>query len=357
MLKKTIFILAPYPKSEAPSQRFRFEQYLDILEKEGFQIEYYPFLSGSAWNKLYKSGKVFSKIRGVVAAFFRRFVLLFKLRRADFVFIHREAAHIGPPIIEWLIAKVFRKRIIYDFDDAIWLPNYSKSNALFHRLKAYWKVKHIIKWAYKVSVGNDYLAEYARQYNPNVFLIPTTIDLENHHNKITDQTLIKPVIGWTGTHTTMRYLDRIVPIISNLEKKYDFDFVVISNQAPTYSLSSLRFVEWNKETEIDDLSQFHIGIMPLEADIWAEGKCGFKALQYMSLGIATILSPVGANKTIVQDGENGLIAESEEEWSQALIHLLENPEKRKQLGSSGRLTVHENYSVTSTSDAFISLFK
>lgn len=356
MLKKTIFILAPYPESEAPSQRFRFEQYLDLLEKEGFQIEYHPFLSVKAWETLYKPGKQLSKIRGMIAAFFRRFILLVKLRRADFVFIHREASHIGPPVFEWLIAKILRKRIIYDFDDAIWLPNYSNSNAFFHRLKAYWKVKYIIKWAYKVSAGNDYLAEYARRYNPNVVLIPTTIDMENHHNKVVNHDVLRPVIGWTGTHTTMTYLNRIIPVISKLEKDHEFDFVIISNQAPSYSLSSLRYVKWSKESEIEDLAQIQIGIMPLEPNVWAEGKCGFKALQYMSLGAATVLSPVGANKTIVQNGVNGMLVDTEEEWYQALINLLENPEIRKQYGEAGRSSVQNHYSVNAISKSFRLLF-
>ena len=131
---------------------------------------------------------------------------MFKVRKFDYVFIHREASMIGPPVFEFVIAKVLRKKYIYDFDDAIWLPNYSQSNAKFHRLKAYGKVKSIVRWADKVVVGNAFLADYASNYNDNVQIIPTTIDLENVHNRKTEHQEEVIRIGWTGSHTTMEYL-------------------------------------------------------------------------------------------------------------------------------------------------------
>ena len=126
------------------------------------------------WYALYKEGGVFKKITGIIRSFARRLITILSIYKYDFVFIHREASHIGPPIFEFIIAKIFRKPYIYDFDDAIWLPNYSESNAKVHRLKAYWKVKYLVKWAGQVTVGNSYLANYAREFNNNVKIIPTT---------------------------------------------------------------------------------------------------------------------------------------------------------------------------------------
>lgn len=229
-MKKKIYILAPYPKGQAPSQRFRFEQYLDILEKEGCEVKFYSFLSEKAWKTLYQPGNYLGKFDQVMISFMRRWGLIFKLKKADHVFVHREMAHIGPPIFEWISAKILGVKYIYDFDDAIWLPNYSEANARFQRLKAYWKVKYCMKWAHKVTAGNDYLADFARKYNNNVEVIPTTIDLQNHHNLETNQSLKPLVIGWTGTHTTMRYLSEITPVLQELEKDHEFEFHVISNE-------------------------------------------------------------------------------------------------------------------------------
>jgi glycosyltransferase involved in cell wall biosynthesis len=357
MEKKKILFIAPYPFDEAPSQRFRFEQYFNFLRENNFEIHFSPFLDQKTWKTLYSEGKVLRKMLGVVRSFLKRFLLLFTLYKYDFVFIHREASHIGPPIFEFLIAKVFRKKYNYDFDDAIWLPNYSETNARFHRLKAYWKVRYCIKWAGSISAGNDYLANYARKFNSNVQVIPTTIDTENHHNLQTDYHQEKLVIGWTGTHTTMRYLDFIVPVIKELEQKYDFEFLVISNEAPAYHLKSLRFLKWRRETEISDLARISIGVMPLEMDIWSEGKCGFKGLQYMSLGIPALMSPVGVNTQIVSHSENGFLPIKLEDWRVQLETLLLDVDLRNKIGEAGKKTIDERYSVLSNQSNYLSLFQ
>lgn len=356
-MSKTILFLVPYTKGEAPSQRFRFEQYLPYLEENGFTIEIHPFYNLSTWKTLYSDGNVIKKGIGILLSFTRRWILLFRLRKADHIFIHRETAHIGPPIFEWLIAKVLRRKYIYDFDDAIWLPNYSETNARFHRLKAYWKVNYCMKWANKITAGNEYLAAYTKQFNQNVQIIPTTIDTENHHNLFSDHDQDKLVIGWTGTHTTMHYLDELIPVISELEKSYDFTFLIISNEEPKYKLDSLQFIKWKKETEIKDLAKINIGVMPLQKDIWSEGKCGFKGLQYMALEIATIISPVGVNTSIVQDGENGFLADSPEEWREKLILLLTDNALRKSLGKIGRQTIEKRYSLNANKDKYLQLFE
>jgi glycosyltransferase involved in cell wall biosynthesis len=355
-MNKTIFIIAPYPQGQAPSQRFRFEQYLDFLEQEGFTIEQHSFLSNKTWSKLYESGTFFHKAAGMFSSFWRRFLLLFKMRTANYVFIHREASMIGPPIFEWIIAKVLRKKYIYDFDDAIWLPNYSKSNAKFHRLKAYWKIKRILKWAHVVSAGNDYLKKYAEQYAKNVILIPTTIDLQRVHNILTDHNSDKINIGWTGTHTTMGYLDKIIPILKDIEKEHAFTFTVISNQKPNIELDSFQFVQWSKETEIQDLSSINIGVMPLEEDKWALGKCGFKGLQYMALEIPAVVSDIGVNKDIIINGHNGFLCETPQDWKDALVKLITDKSLRARMGKNGRETVFQKFSVEANKNNYLKLF-
>jgi glycosyltransferase involved in cell wall biosynthesis len=357
MRKKKILFIAPYPFDEAPSQRFRFEQYFPYLKENNFEVHFSPFLDHKTWKTLYSQGKTIQKVIGVVRSFLKRVALLFTLYKYDFIFIHREASHVGPPIFEFLIAKVFRKKYNYDFDDAIWLANYSETNARFHRLKAYWKVSYCIKWAHSVSAGNDYLAKYASKFNSNIFVIPTTIDTENHHKIDTDHNQEKLVIGWTGTHTTMRYLDAIVPIIKDLEEKYDFEFLIISNESPNYELKSLRFVKWKRETEIEDLARISIGVMPLEMDIWSEGKCGFKGLQYMSLGIPALMSPVGVNTQIVTHGYNGYLPMKSDDWKNYLESLLIDTDLRKRIGLAGKKTIHERYSVKANEINYLKLFQ
>jgi glycosyltransferase involved in cell wall biosynthesis len=120
-------------------------------------------------------------------------------------------------------------------------------------------------------------------------------------------------------------------------------------------MKSLEFVKWKKETEIEDLSRITIGVMPLQHDIWSEGKCGFKGLQYMALEIASIMSPVGVNTSIIQDGINGFLASSPEEWKGKLELLLKDKELRKMLGKAGKRTIDERYSIEANLDKYLKL--
>ncbi len=353
---KRILFLVPYPLGIAPSQRFRFEQYFPKLRAAGFEFDVKPYLDERAMIYLYEPGNFLRKVWKVKWGLLKRFVQLFSLWKYDFVFIHREAAPIGPPIFEWLIAKVFRKKVIFDFDDAIWLKNTSSTNSVISWFKRYRNAENVCSWAWKVSCGNDYLAGHAQQFARQVVVNPTTIDTENHHNRMKSYVGEKVTIGWTGTHSTIKYLDPIIPILQQLEQEFDFNFLVIADRRPDFELKSLRFSPWNKETEIDDLLKMDVGVMPLEDDKWAKGKCGFKALQYMALGIPAIVSPVGVNTKIVDPGVNGWICSSGAEWEQTLRQILEKQVSLAAFSMAARAKIEANYSVKSNTANFLHLF-
>jgi glycosyltransferase involved in cell wall biosynthesis len=355
-MAKSVLFLFPYPLKEAPSQRFRFVQYLGLLQAAGIDYKAFSFLSDNAWNLLYRPGNFFLKFLRIVDGYRKRIALLLQIRKFDFVFIHREAAPMGPPVLEWIIAKVLKKKIIYDFDDAIWLPNFSHSNRAFSFLKGYGNVKLICRWAYKISCGNQYLCDFAAQYNSNVVYNPTTIDTEHHHNKVKDHQITRPVVGWTGSHSTLRYLLEIIPVLRELEKEIDFEFRVIADVNPEFNLKHFSFVKWNKETEIDDLLGFDVGVMPLVNDKWANGKCGFKALQYMALGIPALVSPVGVNTRIVDHGINGFICHDEKDWYKNLLQILSNHQLLVEMGQRTRKKIVDHYSVQSNAANFLNLF-
>lgn len=350
-----ILFISPYPYSLSPSQRFRYEQYFHTFSENGMLYDRQSFLDEDGWNIIYKDGNAFSKSFAIIKGFVKRFFLLFSISRYSYVFIHREASPIGPPVFEWLIAKIFRKKIIYDFDDAIWLEQKGYTTSLKKLFKNPAKVNRIISWSYKVSVGNEYLKNHALKYNSNVEIIPTTIDLNHHHGQVNHNTG-KLSIGWTGSHSTLMYLEPLIPVIKRLEEKWDFDFLLICNQDPGWDLKSLKFISWSKENEVKYLLDMNIGVMPLPDDEWTRGKCGFKALQYMAVGIPAVVSPVAVNKEIVQNGINGFWASTDEEWYQALDSLLEKSSLRMELGQKAMQTVKEKYSVEANKNKYLRLF-
>jgi glycosyltransferase involved in cell wall biosynthesis len=351
-----ILFVVPYPQGEAPSQRFRFEHYLRYLEASGITYKIAPFLDLNTWQILYKPGYKWKKIVGVIKGFLKRLVQLFFVRKYDIVFIHREATPLGPAWFEWWTTQVFRKRIVFDFDDAIWMPAVSKNNSHIKWLRNFGKVKKICKWSATVVVGNSFLAEYAKQFNNRVRIIPTVVDIEKTHTKIKDQKTGVPTIGWTGSFSTLKYLDIVLTVLQKLQDQYDFTFIVIADKDPHPALKKYRFIKWNRETEVEDLLNFHIGLMPLYDDDISKGKCGFKAIQYMSLGIPAVVSPVGVNTEIVEDGINGFLCVPESDWKKRLEELIQNSSLRSDLGLAARKKIKEKYSVEATATMFLELF-
>lgn len=357
-----IAFLIPYPQDTAPGQRFRFEQYYGVLQDHGYQLTLLSFFSRDAYAILQDHGSKLSIPLFIFWGFIRRLFHLCIIVRTDFVFLFREAAPIGPPIFEWIVCKVLNKKIIYDFDDAIWLTDKTDESKLEKLLRWRSKVKLICKWSYRVSCGNTYLAEYAKKFNPNVIVIPTTIDTSLKHNQLkahlrTFLSNSSIVIGWTGSHSTLKYLNLAESVLKHLERKYhQVQFIVIADSKPKLDLVRLDFIKWNKESEVEDLLKIDIGIMPLPDDEWAKGKCGFKALQYMALEIPAVVSPVGVNTEIVNHGVNGFSCQTEEDWVQCLETLIMDPILRKKMGAEGRKKIISNYSVASNSSTFLSLF-
>lgn len=357
MANKKVLFLLPYPLYRAPSQRFRVEAYFKILEKEGIEFSTDTFLDEAAWEVLYQKGSSVQKAWAVIKGFLKRLkTVLFLAPRYNYVFVHREASPIGPPVFEFILSKLLRKKMIYDFDDAIWIPNTSQENKIVSWVKAFWKIKFICKWAYVVAGGNNYLCNYASQFNQNVQLLPTCVDVVNKHNLLATQNNEKVVIGWTGSHSTMIYLNDILPVLQKISADFVVEFLIISNKPPTFQLSNLKFIKWQETTEVQDLAQINIGIMPLKDDAWSEGKCGFKLIQYLSLGIPAVASPVGVNKNIIVEGENGFLCNDDQEWHEALTILIEDETMRKEMGRRGREKIIKEYSIQANAGVFLGLF-
>jgi len=355
--RKQILFIAQYSENISPGQRFRIEQYATLLTKYGFAFSFSSFLNPRNYDVNYKKGFVFLKAIALVKGFCKRLLLLFTLKKYDYIFIYREAAPVGPPVFEWLISKLFHKKIIYDFDDAIWMPYMiTESSILTRLLKNKGKVKKICRWAYKVSCGNQYLCNYAKQYNSNVAYNPTCVDTKDRYNIFSNHNTQKVTVGWTGSFSTLNYLEDLGPVLQKLQEKYDFNVKVICNRPPALAVKNLQYVEWNSENEIAELASCHIGLMPLTDEEWSKGKCGFKLIQYMALEIAPVASPVGVNSIIVDNGVSGFLCSNEQEWYSAIEKLLTGAALRQQMGKEGRRKIVNQYSVESNEANFLGLF-
>jgi glycosyltransferase involved in cell wall biosynthesis len=340
---KVLFVCLHAPE-QAPGQRFRFEQYLPYLAANGIECTYSNLLEEKDYNFFYKKGFLFKKAGVVLRGFLKRYRQLKKINGYDIVFIQREAIMLGTWYFERQYAK--KAKVIFDYDDATWLEQISGTNRMFKFLKDPGKTKEIIRISNLVFAGNKYLAAYAEKFNKNVVIVPTTIDTDEYKpaDKIQKE---KVCIGWSGSFSTIVHFQTCLEALKIIKNQYGSKiyFKVIGDDRYVNEELEIKGQAWKKDTEVKDLQEMDIGIMPLPDDEWAKGKCGLKGLQYMALSIPTIMSPVGVNTEIIDDGKNGFLASTTDEWVNKLSRLIETFQLREDMGRNGRDTVVKSFSV------------
>jgi glycosyltransferase involved in cell wall biosynthesis len=354
-MPKVLFIASHRP-GRSPGQRFRFEQYFSVLEANGFQCELSYLVEPADDQFLYKPGHFLRKLRFVRRCIAKRRADVARMHGYDIIFISREALMTRSTWFEREFRKS-RARIIYDFDDSVWLSNVSDANRRWGWVKDASKTSKLIALADLVFAGNAYLADYASAFNDRVEVVATTIDTEKYRPRT-----LRPagpvVIGWSGSITTIQHFRFAVPALRKLKDKFGdrIAFRVVGDGTFHHEELGITGVPWRKDTELDDLRAMDIGIMPLPDDEWARGKCGLKGLQYMALGIPPLMSPVGVNTEIIQHGVNGFLPRTDDEWVELISRLVEDADLRARLGAAARRTVEERYSVKAWRDTYLELF-
>lgn len=351
---KALFLVL-HRKDRSPGQRYRHEQYLKYLIENGVDCTINPLLRTSKEDIIFYGNQTLPKIWIGIKALVRRFFSVFSAGKYDVVYIYRDAFFFGTFFERWLKWK--KVKIIYDFDDAIWLMDENPNQGIFNKLKNPEKTGKICSIANRVIVGNEYLKGYASQFNSDIQIIPSTINLEKYQAEKKPSKNI--CIGWTGSFSTIKHFETVLPALEKINEVYEQKvyFKVIGD--PTYEFQPLgiKGIKWNSETEAEDLAELDIGLMPLPDNEWTKGKCAMKGLQYMALEIPTIMSPVGVNSDIIQDGENGFLASSTDEWIEKLSLLIEDADLRKRIGKAGKKTVEKDFSVEANKDKWLNAFR
>lgn len=346
MAKLRVLVLANKPPGLAPGQRFRFEQWAPRLARDhDIHLDLLPFESPRLTQILYQPGHVVSKAAWVSYDFLRRAKAIFKAGNYDAVLVFREAALLGPAIYERLLA-ASGKPIIFDYDDSIWSQSQAMNNGWFSRLHFFGKTAALCRIAAAVTPGNEFLADYARRWNRNVFVMPTSIELDDYP-VIAEPRHDRPlVVCWTGSTSTLAHFEYAREALEAVAGQLPLAVKIICNKPPERPITGaeMRFVPWSLDNEAREVGDCHVGIMPLPDDEVTRGKCGLKALQCMATGRPVVISPVGMNKNLVTHGENGFLAATSKELADALIELAQSPELRAKMGAKARQTVEKSYS-------------
>jgi glycosyltransferase involved in cell wall biosynthesis len=351
---KKILFLSPYPFDKAPSQRLKYEQYYSFIEKAGFEITTSSFVDEKFWKMIYNEGNLFQKGIYTLKGYFRRIKDLLNIRKYDVVYVHLWITPLGTPFFEWLFS-IFAKKIIYDIDDLIFLGHTSDANKKSKFLKGKAKAIYLMKKANHVITCTPMLDEFVRKYNSNTTDISSTINTDTYVPKKEYDFKTKIVLGWSGSHSTSKFLHLLDTVFVDLKKEIDFKLLVIGDEDFKLQGIDLTAIEWKASSEVEELSKIDIGLYPLPDEPWVYGKSGLKALQYMALGIPTIASAIGANFRVISNNENGLLVKTDEDWKKAIISLVQDKALREKLGKEGRKNVENNFSLYANKDKYLEI--
>lgn len=356
MKKKRILILCPSPKGTAATQRLKYEQYLPLLEKEGYQFTISSFQSKQFWNIIYKPGKTIQKIFWTLAGYFKRIYDLLRAPFYDGVFVNLWVTPLGFPFFERALF-FFNSNVIFDIDDMIFMN--PSAGGFIQKMKGRKKPLVLMKHAKYVIVCTPKLEEIAKEKNKyhRAIDISSTFDTDRftpvssyHNNSVS-------TIGWTGTHSTIPFLNSLQPVLEKVAQLRKIRLKVIANREFEMKNVPTEYSNWKEESEVSDLHQFDIGLYPIPANEWSLGKSSLKALTYMAIGIPVVATAYGTNFRIMEDGVQGFLVKNEEEWVNRLVQLIDDVELRKRMGIEGRKTVVEKFSIKANFPKYLKAFK
>lgn len=336
-----VLALASYP-IEAAATRYRLCQYVEPLAERGIILTVRPFFDSRLFELLYQREALPRVAAGLFKASLLRLKDVLSAQRADVVLVQREAMIFGPAIVEWLSTKVRKRPLVLDLDDATYVPYTSPTyGAIGKKLKWFSKTDDLIRWASLVVCGNRAIHEYVTGKGTAATIIPTVVDTD----------LFRPapamgkhrlVIGWVGTHSTFPYLESLFPVLQQLAAEFDFVVRIVGSGKRVVDIPGVQVenLEWQLTREVEHFQSFDIGLYPivpgLYAEQWEAGKSGFKAIQYMAVGVPYVATPVGAVSEIGEVGVTHFAANTQDQWLSALRQLLSDSEVRERMGRAGR---------------------
>jgi glycosyltransferase involved in cell wall biosynthesis len=350
-----ILALVPYLPGTAGGQRTTIECWAPLLAEHGIRVRLAPFESEALHAELYTSAAAASKLAELTRGFAERLHLVADLDSYDAVFVYREAALIGPEILErWVARKGLP--IIYGLDDPLFVPYRSPANGMLSRLKFPGKVARLCDLASAVIVNGSPLRDFARKHNANVWVVPNLVD-ESTYRPEARAPGDPPRLGWIGSHSSAANLDILAEPLNRLLARVRFEIEVIGADRPVVGTAPCTVHPWSEATEVSDLRSFDVGLLPLADHPWNPWKFNFKLAQYMALGIPPVCTPAGSNPEIIDHGVNGFLASTPDEWVECLEALIRDEDLRKSIGSAAAEYARRHFTLSANGDAILGAFR
>jgi glycosyltransferase involved in cell wall biosynthesis len=321
------------------SSRVRFYQFLPFLQSQGIEVEVQPLLDASYVRRLLVGER--RSFGNMLACYARRLSRLISRSRPDVIWLEKELFPWAPSFLDPDL--VGSTPMVVDFDDAIFHNYDEHPQPLLRRLYS-GKIPRLMRRARVVVAGNDYLANFARRAGARrVEIIPSVVD-GNRYSSRPQRNGARFTVGWIGSPSTQHFLEPLRATLATIVDPRTDRFVTIGARYDSPMFPGHEVLPWSAESEPELLASLDVGVMPLRDAPFERGKCGFKLVQYMACGVPMVASPVGVNRSMVEPGVTGFLAETEVEWLESLRRLKSSPELRVAMGSAARQEFDRKYS-------------
>jgi glycosyltransferase involved in cell wall biosynthesis len=326
-----------------------------VLADAGIELDYAVFETDRLHAILYQPVGLGAKALEMARSYARYLPQVRRAREYDAVLVNREAALIGPALIERWVARTGTP-MIYQLDDPLYVPYRSPSNGALSRLKFFGKVATICRLSRLVIANSSHHVEFARDHNQNVWQIPSLVDGNVFRPGPPRPANGTVCVGWTGSPSTVGNLQEIRAPLGRLARRPDIKLRLIGGTEFGMPEVPHEGQAWRSETEVEDIRSFDVGLLPVPDSPWNRRKFFLKLVQYMSLGIPAIATPLGSNPEVIDDGLTGLLASTDAEWDAALARLVDDPALRSDMGQRAAATAHSRYTLQANAERIVAAF-
>jgi glycosyltransferase involved in cell wall biosynthesis len=352
-----VLALASYPL-ESPSSRYRVVQVITRLAAHGIDVDFSPFLDASLAEAIYQPARLLTRLPRIAERVLRRLGTAVRASRADVVLVQREAMLFGPPLVEWIAARLLRRPLVLDLDDPTYLAYASPVYGRFATvLKWPGKTHTLMRWSRVVTCGSAKIATYVQSRGVDAIIVPAAVDPLRFRPGPRGARPHRLTIGWIGTHGTYPFLERLFPVFELLAWELRFRLLIVGSSRRQVTIPGVEvdLRPWTLAHEADEFRSLDVGVYPLPDVEWAAGKSGLKAIHYMMSGVASVISPVGVCATLGVPGETHLTATTPEEWLAALRRLATDDPLRARVGDAGRCFAERLHTVDRQADQLASV--
>ncbi len=346
-----IMFLTKYPISGA-SSRYRVYQYLPYLKRRGVKFTVQPFYSLRDYPTIYRSGHLSGKVGMVLKGMLKRLWAALRVPFYRVIYFQREATPYGPLWFErW--CRLWRRKLIFDYDDALFLFKPSSATPYSDKLKKPGRVLKIFRLVDCVFAGNEFLRQQALQYAPDARVIHVAENLEHITRRKKHQRVQTVTLGWLGSPSTEKYLELIRPVLEQLAAEHDIRLLIVGGGRFRSRALKVVHKSWTYKTENALLQYFDIGLMPLPHEQWSQGKSGGKARTYMAAGVPVVCQDIGFNKELVAHGKTGFLAMNPDQWYESIKGLIIDHRLRQRMADQAYAVVKARYALQVIAPAWL----